>query len=296
MIAALAARRDDFARLAPGLFVLLWSTGFIGAKFGLPYAEPLTFLWLRYALVSALLAAVVAILRVPLPRSPALWGHLAVTGILMHGLYIGGVFVAIAHGMSSGLAALIVGVQPLLTAALAGPLLGECLNRRQVAGFVLGFAGLVLTVSKTFALGELPPLGLLTTTVALFAMTIGTLYQKRFVSGVDLRAGALIQFVATAIPCFALARWLETGHVQWDGRFVFALGWLCLVLSIGAISLLWILIKRGAAARVASLFYLVPPVTAVQGYLLFGEALSPLQMAGIAITAAGVAIINRGST
>lgn len=291
-----AAPETLFTRLAPALFVVLWSTGFIGAKFGLPYCEPLTFLWLRYSTVTALLGLVIFFQRIPLPRSPRMWLHLGVSGVLLHGVYIGGVFFAISRGMPAGISSLIVGVQPLLTAALAGPLLGERLTRRQLAGFVLGFVGLALVVSKSFTRGELPLAGLVTCTAALFAITLGTLYQKRHVVGVDIRAGSFVQFLATAVPCFVLAQLLETGVVHWHPRFVFALAWLCLGLSLGAISILWTLIKRGAASKVASLFYLVPPVTALEGFALFGESLLPLQLAGMAVTAFGVALINRAST
>lgn len=286
--------RDRFSQWAPALFVLLWSTGFVGAKFGLPFAEPFTFLFLRYGVVTVILGTVLLLWRVPLPRRPAMWGHLALTGLLLHGFYIGGVFVAIAHGMSSGIAALIVGIQPLLTAGVAGSLLGERVSQRQFAGLLLGFAGLSLTVSKTFVQGELPAIGLVACLMALLAITFGTIYQKRHVADVDLRAGAFVQFLATALVFATLSITFDTGKIDWSPEFLFALGWLCLVLSLGAISLLWRLIQRGAAAKVASLFYLVPPVTAVEGYFLFGESLTSLQMIGIAVTALGVAIINRG--
>lgn len=282
-----------FARLAPALFVLLWSTGFVGAKFGLPYSEPVTFMWYRYTIVSLLLGAFVLAVRAPWPRRPLTYVHLAVSGLMLHGIYIGGVFIAIAHGMSSGIAALIVGVQPLLTATLVGPLLGERLNARQWVGFVVGFAGLVLTVWKTLDRGELPLFGLVSCLCALFAITFGTLYQKRHTAGVDGRVGPLVQFIAMAVAAGVVSRLFETGAVEWHPRFVFALAWLCLALSLGAIGILWVLIRRGAAARVASLFYLVPPVTAVEGYFLFGETLHPVQLAGIATTALGVALINR---
>lgn len=288
-----APASTGYTRLAPALFVLLWSTGFIGAKFGLPYCEPFTFLWLRYSIVSAILLGVVVSMRVPLPRDPAMWGHTAVSGVLLHGFSIGGIFFAIAHGMSSGIAALIVGVQPLLTAVLAGPLLNESLTGRQKFGFAIGFAGLTMTVLKSVALGALPLFALGTSIVALLAITIGTLYQKRFVVDVDGRAGALIQFVAAAVPCYVLARVFETGEIDWQPPFVLALAWLCLGLSIGAIGILWSLIRRGAVSRVSSLFYLVPPVTALEGYFAFGEALAPLQIAGILVTTLGVALINR---
>ncbi len=288
----LNVRPLTLARLAPGLFVLLWSTGFIGAKFGLPYAEPMTFLWYRYSFAVLLLGGLVWWRRAPWPRQTRTYGHLVVSGLLLHGCYIGGVFLAIAHGMSSGIAALIMGAQPLLTALLAGPLLGEHLSARQWYGFALGFAGLALTVQRTVMLGTLPLFGFIACTIGLFAMTLGTLYQKRHTASVDSRVGVLVQFIAAAIVFRVGASSFETGVVVWDPRFIFALGWLCLVMSLGAISLLWHLIKQGAAARVASLFYLVPPVVAIEGYALFGETLQALQMVGIAITALGVALIN----
>ncbi len=284
---------DVFARLAPALFVLLWSTGFIGAKFGLPYSEPVTFMWYRYTIVSLLLGSFVLAVRAPWPREPAAYAHLALSGLLMHGVYIGGVFIALAHGMSSGISALIVGVQPLLTAVLVGPLLGERLSTVQWAGFVVGFAGLALTVYKTFDLGALPLFGLVSCLLALLGITLGTIYQKRHTARIDPRVGALVQFIATALVAGLVAKAFETGQVEWHPRFVFALAWLVCALSLGAISILWLLIARGAAARVASLFYLVPPVTAVMGYLLFGETLHVTQMLGIATTAVGVALINR---
>ncbi len=284
---------ETFARFAPGLFVLLWSTGFVGAKFGLPYAEPVTFMAYRYTIVSLLLGSYVFAVRAPWPRQPLMYGHLALSGLLMHGFYIGGVFIAISRGMNSGIAALIVGVQPLLTAVLSGPLLGERLVPRQWAGFVLGFAGLALTVHRSLASGAMPVFGLVSCTIGLLAITFGTLYQKRCTAGVDNRVGALVQFMATAVACVLVSRSFETGVVEWHPRFMFALGWLCIVLSLGAISILWLLIRQGAASRVASLFYLVPPVVAIEGFLLFGETLQPLQMVGIAITALGVALINR---
>ncbi len=287
------AASDRFAQLAPPLFVLLWSTGFIGAKFGLPYAEPLTFLAYRYAIVSAVLILLIIGLRLPLPRRPRMWLHLVFSGLLLHGFYIAGVFLAIRHGMSSGISALIVGVQPLLTATVSGPFLGERVTSRQFMGFGLGFLGLSLTVSKTLAQGQLPLFGFVSCVVALLAITAGTVYQKRYVIGVDLRVGACIQFIPTAIAFYVLSHFFESGVVNWHPRFIFALIWLCLALSLGAISLLWLLIQRGAAAQVASLFYLVPPVTALEGFALFGETLTSFQMVGIAITAVGVALINR---
>jgi len=283
------------AKWAPAVFVLLWSTGLIGAKYGLPYSEPITFLWIRFALVTAMLAVIVLVTRPAFPRRPAVWGHIAVTGLLLHSLYLGGVFSAIDAGVDSGISALIIGVQPLLVAVLVGPLLGESLSRRQWAGFVLGLGGLVLVLFKTFEIGRLPVDGLVANVIALLALVGGQLYQKRFVPAVDIRSGTLIQFAAALVFSFVYAHLFERGDVQWRPDFIFALGWLCIVLSLGAMSLLWYLIRHGAASKTASLFYLVPVGTAVLGYLMFGEVLTLVQILGIALTAAGVAIINSRS-
>lgn len=280
------------AKWAPAVFVLLWSTGFIGAKYGLPYSEPITFLWIRFAIVTALLAVIALATRPAFPRSPSIWLHIAVTGVLLHSLYLGGVFSAINAGVDSGISALIVGVQPLLVAVLVGPLLGESLSLRQWAGFVLGLGGLVLVLFKTFEIGHLPVDGLVANVIALLALVAGQLYQKRFVPAVDIRAGTLIQFSAALVFSFVYARVFEHGAVQWNPHFIFALAWLCVVLSLGAMSLLWYLIRHGAASKTASLFYLVPIGTAILGYLMFGEVLTPVQIVGIVVTAVGVAIIN----
>jgi drug/metabolite transporter (DMT)-like permease len=286
-------RAFSFATVAPALFVFLWSTGFIGARYGLPHAEPHSFLAIRFMIVIALLAVVALWRRAAWPRSPRLYLHLAVSGVLMHSTYLGGVFSAIHAGLNTGLAALIVGTQPLITAALVGPLFGERLDARQWGGFVLGFVGLVLVLSKSFALGDLPLVAVAYALLGLMGITFGTLYQKRHVVNVDLWSGSLVQFCAALLPTGLLALCFEHEAVQWTPSFVFALGWLCLVLSLGAIGVLWTLIQRGAAAQVASLFYLVPPATAFEAWLLFDETLRGVQMAGIVLTAVGVALINR---
>ena len=283
------------AALAPALFVFLWSTGFIGARYGLPYAEPHTFLAIRFIIVIAMLAVIARWRGAKWPREPRIYGHLAVSGVLMHSTYLGGVFSAIHGGLNAGLAALIVGTQPLITAALVGPMFGDRLNARQWAGFVLGFAGLTLVLSKSFARGALPLAAVVCAVVGLAGITLGTLYQKRYVVNVDLWSGSLVQFGAALLPTGALALAFEHAPVMWTPSFVFALAWLCVVLSLGAIGVLWTLIQRGAAARTASLFYLVPPATAFEAWLLFKETLLVAQIVGIALTALGVAMINRSS-
>ena len=275
----------------PGLFVLLWSTGFVGAKFGLPYAEPLTFLLLRLVLVVALMLPLALAMRAAWPGSLIQLGHVAVAGVLMQGGYLGGVFCSIHLGMSAGVIALIVGIQPILTAFASAPLFGERLHARQWSGLVLGFGGVLLVVLGRSTLSGITPATLALSLLALLSITVGTLYQKRYCGAVDLRAGSVIQFSAAGLVLLPLALAFETMQVRWTGEFVFALTWLVLVLSIGAIPLLYILIRKGAATRVASLFYLVPPATALMAYVMFGETLSLTALAGMALAAIGVALV-----
>jgi drug/metabolite transporter (DMT)-like permease len=289
-------RHSAWTSAMPGLFVLLWSTGFIGAKYGLPYVEPFTFLALRFALVIVLLGAVVALTRAPWPHSPRLAGHLAVSGLLVHAVYLGGVFAAIHRGVPSGLVALVAGLQPLLTAVVAGKLLGESVSPRQWLGLGLGLVGVVMVLATRLAGVSLAGFGwdgMLFAGAALLGITAGTLYQKRFCTGMDLRTGTLIQYGAALAAMLPVAWACETMAVRWSPAFGFAMAWLVLVLSLGAISLLMTLIRLGEAARVASLFYLVPPVTALLAFLLFDEVLTPLGLAGMATTAAGVAMVVR---
>ncbi|MEP6942507.1 MAG: DMT family transporter [Betaproteobacteria bacterium] len=274
------------------LFVLLWSTGFIGAKFGLPYADPLTFLALRVALVATLLLAVSWLTQAPWPRSAKAWWHMAIAGLLMQCGYLGGVFCALAHGLSAGVVALIVGLQPLLTAAAAAPLLNERTTPKQWAGLVLGLVGVGLVLSRNVG-PAMSGAGIALALTALFSITAGTLYQKRFGAAMDFRTGGVIQYAASALVLLPLAVLFEPMHIEWSLPFVFALTWLALVLSIGAIGLLYWLIRRGRATQVSSLFYLTPPVTALLAYACFGETLTPLAIAGMAIAVTGVAMVNR---
>lgn len=282
---------SPLAALYPLLFVALWSTGFIGAKFGLPYVEPLTFLAVRYAAVLVLMGVVVWRTRAPWPAT--LWecGHIAVTGVLVHAVYLGGVFIAIGHGLPAGVAAIVVGLQPLLTALGAGWLLREKVRATQWAGLAAGFAGVALVVAHKVAAGA----GLATlwtllfpVAVALLAITAGTLYQKRYCPSFDLRTGSLIQFLPSLVLTGLAAAASETLHIEWTGSFVFALAWLVLVLSLGAVTLLNVLIRSGSAVNVASLFYLVPPCTALVAWALFGETLTGLALAGMGLTVFGV--------
>lgn len=283
----------------PLLFVLLWSTGFIGAKFGLPFAEPFTFLGIRFVLTLIVLVPLVMLLGMAWPRGPRLWGHIAVSGCLVHGAYLGGVFYAIALGMPAGLASLLVGLQPLVTAGLAGPLLGERLTRWQWIGLVLGLVGVGLVLGGKLDPGALafdgfgwPALGAVL--VALVGISVGTLYQKRYCTGMPLLGGTVVQYLGALALLGAGALVFEQRDVSWTPTFVLTLAWLVLVLSIAAILLLMALIKRGEASRVASLFYLVPPVTALEAWWLFDEGLPPVSLAGMLVAIAGVALVVRG--
>ena len=395
-------------RFYPLLFVLLWSTGFIGARYGLPYAEPLSFLCLRYGLVIVLMGAVALATRAPWPQTPRQWLHIGLTGLLVHGVYLGGVFTAISHGLPAGIAALVVGLQPLLTALGAGLLLGEKVRPRQWGGLVLGLAGVALVVShKVVGAAGTPQLAamlgpvllalamrapwpasprdaihigvtgllvqalylggvfmsihrglpagvsalvvgmqplltaalagvllgervsarqwtglalgfggvalvvgskanvdgvdgdalihmLIPALAALLGITAGTLYQKRYCPRFDLRTGSVLQFLPSLALTALIASQTETMVITWTDDFVFALGWLVLVLSVGAISLLNLLIRSGSAVNVASLFYLTPPTTALIAWAMFGETLSALALAGMALAVSGVWLARKG--
>jgi len=281
----LAAR---FTTVAPLLFVVLWSTGFIGAKLGLPDCEPLTLLTLRYAAVLVLMGAVALATRAPWPASPAQWVHIGVSGLLIHAVYLGGVFTAIRLGLPAGVTALVVGLQPVLTALGAGLLLRERVRATQWAGLALGLAGVVLVVARKVEGGPAAAELLLPAVVALAGITVGTLYQKRFCASFDLRTGSVVQFLPS-LAVTALVAWrTETMVVHWTPAFVFALGWLVLVLSLGAVSLLNVLIRSGSAVNVASLFYLTPPTTALIAWAMFGETLTGLALAGMGLAVLGV--------
>ena len=280
----------------PVLFVLLWSTGFVGAKYGLPYAEPFTFLGVRLVAAAVLLAALALAMRSARPASRAQTGHAAVAGVLLHAGYLGGVFYAISVGIPAGVAAVIVSLQPVLTAFLATRVLHEHPSRRQWLGLALGVLGVALVVGPGIVASPGPdePLavaGLASCLVALASGTAGTLYQKRNGDAVPLVWGTAVQYAAAAVPLLLVAAGTERMAIRWTGNFVLALVWLVLVLSIGAVLLLLLLLRRGTASSVSSLFYLVPPATAVEAYLLFGERLSALSLVGIGVAAAGVALV-----
>lgn len=287
-------RRDSYWQIAaPILFVMLWSTGFIGAKFGLPYAEPFTFLLWRYGFVTLLLLSVTLVMRAPWPTNLTQVAHIAFAGVMVNAVYIGGVFSAIYQGVPSGIVSLIVGLQPLFTAVVAGRLLGENVSGRQWLGFALGLAGVVMVLLDKISFAAGNPQGVVMSILALLGITVGTIYQKRYCAAMDMRSGGVIQFSASTLVMALAAFFCETMQVQWTANFVFALVWLVLVLSLGAISLLHVLIRRGEASRVASLFYLVPPVTSLLAFFVFGERLGILALAGMCVTVTGVALAIR---
>jgi drug/metabolite transporter (DMT)-like permease len=275
----------------PGLFVLLWSTGFIGAKLGLPYATPMAFLELRFIFVLAILLPLCWVSGAPWPSRRRTM-QMAVSGGLIQAGYLGGVFASLHHGMPAGVSALITGMQPVLTAVLAGWLLRERVTARQWSGLVLGFAGVLLVVGDRILVERLGAVAVALSALALFSITLGTLWQKRHGAGVDLRAGAAIQFIAAALILAPFAA-LDGGEVRWTGEFVFALVWLVVVLSCGAIFLLLYLIRQGRATQVSSLFYLVPPTTALLAWPLFGETYSLAAAAGMGLAMLAVWLVMK---
>lgn len=279
--------------LAPALFVILWSSGFIGARMGVQYAEPFTVLLLRFSVVLSIMLPLSLLLRVNWPQSKGEAGHIAIAGILMQGGYLSGCFSAVYHGMPAGMIALITGLQPILTAFAAAPLLGERVSRMQWLGLALGFGGVAMVVWPKIGLQGLDTVSVAWALEALCAITAGTLYQKRYCPSFDLRAGSVIQFVAAFAVLLPLALLTETMHIEWNARFVFAICWLALVLSIGAVSLLFVLIKHGEATRVSSLFYLTPLATAAMAWFAFEEHLDWLALTGMLIGVTGVALVLR---
>ena len=281
----------NIKRLIPATFVVLWATGFIGARYAMPWSEPFTFLAIRFALAASILLALALVLRSRWPsRTQA--AHSLIAGALMHGGYLGAVFWAIKHGMPAGISALIVGLQPLVTALLAGAVLGDKILPRQWLGLAVGFAGVVIVLSPKIGVAAS---GITGATLAagffsVASMSAGTIWQKRNVASADLFTGTLYQYLGGALPMVLGSFLLETRILTWNGELLFAMVWLVLVLSIGAIFLLMVLIREGEMAKVASLFYLVPAVTAVIAYFLFGEEMTPVQIAGIVVATIGVGL------
>ena len=278
-------------RAMPIVFVLIWSTGFIVARYGMPHAPPMKFLAVRYLLSVACFAAWAIAAKVPMPADRQQVKHLAITGVLMHAGYLGGVWAAVKLGMGAGLVALLVGLQPVLTAVWVSSR-GGVVATRQWAGLALGFAGLALVVWQKLGIGEIDGVNFLLAAGALLSITAGTLYQKRYVAPCDVRTASLVQLCAAFVVTVPLAL-LETETMQWNSHLAGAMAWSVIALTLGGSSLLYLLIQRGAATAVTSLLYLVPPCTAVMAWLLFGEAITIFTIAGMALTALGVSLVVR---
>lgn len=286
-----SARQDRLIAAMPAIFVLIWSTGFIVARYAMPHAPPLKFLGMRYLLSAVCFAAWAVAARAALPAGRGQLAHLAVTGVLMHAGYLGGVWAAIKLGMGAGLVALLVGLQPVLTAVWVSSR-GGAVSARQWAGLGLGFAGLALVVWHKLGVGEIHTVNFPLALGALLSITAGTLYQKRFVTPCDVRTAGLVQLSAAGLVTLPLAL-LEPEALNWNIELAGAMAWSVLALTLGGSSLLYLLIQRGAATSVTSLLYLVPPCTALMAWLIFGEALTAAVIAGMALTAVGVSLVLR---
>ena len=285
-----------WARALPVSFVLIWSTGFIVARYGMPHAPPLTFLSMRYALSLLCFGIWVALSRPAWPRDARQWVHLMVCGVFMHAGYLGGVWAAVKAGIGAGTVALLVSLQPVLTALwLASRTTDQTtadagVSRQQWLGLFVGLAGLTLVVWRKLGTGEITAWNLGLAIFALLSITIGTLYQKRYVAPCDVRTASTVQLLAALLVTWPLT-WFESGVLAWHPQLIGALAWSVLMLTLGGSSLLYVLLQRGAATRVTSLFYLVPACTALLAWVLFGEALTPSMLVGMALTVAGVALV-----
>ena len=280
--------------IAPALFVFLWSTGFIGARYGLPYIEPLTFLALRIGFAAVIMAAI-ALLTGARRLNTNEIGHSLVAGSLMHGLTLGGAFTAISQGIPAGIVALILGLQPIVTSILANRLMDEKIARLQSVGLALGLVGVLLVLHDRNIVLAGSVLGWVASFLSLIGITLGTLYQKRYCGSIDWRTGNLVQYLGAGVLFTLGAFAFETREINWTGELIFALVWLVLVLSIAAVALMYWLIRRSGATEFASLFYLVPVVTALLAYILFDERLDLISILGMLICTGGVALVNRGA-
>ena len=292
------ATSPGLLRAAPLTFVFLWSTGWISARAAAPYADPLTFLAVRFTLAAVALAVIAMLWRAPWPSSAKEIGHATVAGILMHAIYLGGVWYAVGHGVPAGISGVIAASQPILTAMLAPMLIGERISWRQWVGITIGFFGILLVLEPKLASlqpSELQPIlfALAINGIGMISVTLGTFYQKRFIPAADLRTSTCVQYLAAAVVTLPVAFLTETMRLEWNLQTVATMAWSVLALSICSIALFYLLIRNGAVSRAATLIYLVPPTVALIAWALFGETLVPLQLAGMAITAAGVALAVR---
>jgi len=278
------------SRVAPVLFVLLWSTGFIGAKYGLPFADPFIFLSVRVLIAALILFAIAAVMKSPIAIGASAITRSASIGFFLHACYLGGVFYSISKGLPAGVAAVVTSLQPVLVSLLAVKVLGEPLKFKQVVGLILGLIGVVLVLAPSFE-KDIPVSGVIGILVALLGSTVATLLQKKIGSEVPLISGTAYQYLASGLVLAVAA--IATGgtRIQWSGQFIVAFVWLIAVLSVGAILLLLWLLNTGSAASVSSLLYLIPPATALEAFFLFGEKVNTQGFLGIGITALGVWLV-----
>ncbi|MDA9976088.1 DMT family transporter [Alphaproteobacteria bacterium] len=280
-------------KIAPALFVVLWSSAFIGAKFGLPYTEPLTFMSLRFVGVIGIFLFLSVLFNAPWPKSLREAAHIAFVGLLIQALYLSSTFIALDRGASVGVVALILGLQPVLTMLIVSALPGGRVSLKQCLGIILGFGGLILVLWQKLDIGEGDTTALIVVTLGVCFITIGTLYQRRFCSSMDMLSGNVIQ-AAVAASVTGFGAWVfEDMQIDWDLQFIGALAWMVVVVSLGAHTLLLLMLRQSHATKVASLFYLTPPTAAVMAYYLFDERLTILALAGMAVTVFGVALVVR---
>ena len=283
-------------KLIPWVFVWIWSTGFIAAKYGLPYAEPFTLLSYRFVITLFFLLILIIYKKSPWPKSRLEFFHLVIAGVLIHGVYLGGVFQALKWGMPAGLGAMVIGLQPIGMALVAGVLLKEEVSKKQWTGLIMGLVGLYLVLFDSLDLTEqiafdgFPIWAVFAVIISLFAISIGTIYQKRFCSNMNLYSGAWVQYFSASILCILIVLFFENGEVSWSRTFILAMTWQVLALSIGAILLLMTMIKKDALASVGSYFYLVAPLVAIQAWFLFEERIGLSALAGVVLISFGVAI------
>ncbi len=281
-------------KLAPGLFVFLWSTGFIGVKYGIPYAPPFYFIAIRMAIASLLLFVAISFLRRSQPLTRSILWPSTLIGLTLHGAYLGGCFFAVSRGMPAGIAALIVSLQPVLVSLFAAKYLNEPLKARAVSGLVLGLIGLfVVVIPRINMTGDnaISLVAVAASVIGLLGGTSGTILQKKYGGAIPTLAGTSIQYAATAVVLLVLALLFEEPNITWSPEFIGALTWLVLALSFGAILLLFFLLSQGSAASVSSLYYLVPAVTAIIAYFMFDEHISVISLIGTAITVLGVWLV-----
>ena len=279
--------------LLSAYFVIIWGAGFVATRVAMQYAAPFTYIGVRYTIAAIIMLAAARLMRASWPDSPLQWGHAAVAGLLSHGGYLAGSHYAQYWGLSAGVTALILALQPLITALVAARWLGERLTHLQMGGVVVGLAGVTLVVARKFDLGSMTVASLLAVTWALLCVTLGTLYQRHFCPYADLRSGVFIHFAATAVVLLPLGWAVEDFHIEWNWQIAATLAYQVVPASMGAYSVFHFLMRRGQATRVSSLLYLTPPVAALCEWLLFGNPPSALVLLGMTVACAGVAMVTR---